>query len=97
MARVEWSEEASLNLDRLIQTHSLPNDTRRRVKHSLEQLTRFPRLGPVIAQRGEYELRFVLGPWPWLVIVYTYLDGEDRVVIVAAEDGRSAEGTTARR
>lgn len=97
MARVEWSKEAARSLDRLILTHSLPADTRHRLSHSLQPLKHFPRLGPSIGIRGGSELRFVLGPWRWMIVVYTYLEAEDRVVVLAVEDGRAGAVSTADR
>src|SRR2546430_15153889 len=95
MARVEWAESAVSALDQLILSHSLPDDTRDRVRASLRALERFSRSGPELAElEGETELRFLIGPWPWLVIVYVY---DDRVVVVSPEDGRAATSTVARR
>jgi len=37
------------------------------------------------------ELRFILGPWRWMVVVYAYDVIEDTVWIVTIEDGRSPE------
>ena len=34
--------------------------------------------------------RFVLGPWPWLILLYDYDESADRVFVVAAHDARSA-------
>lgn len=96
MARVEWSEEAVLSLDRLIRTHALPADTKARLKRSLRPLAQFPLMGPSISARG-HELRFVLGPWRWMIVVYAYFEAEDRVVVVAVEDGRSSTAVTAHR
>lgn len=96
MARVEWSVEAARSLDRLIQTHSLPSDTRERVRRSLRPLEQFPLIGPAVRARG-HELRFILGPWRWMIIVYVYLRDDDRVVIVSVEDGRSSTSVTSRR
>ena len=96
MARVEWSDQAVRSLDRLIQSHSLPADTRERLKRSVRPLERFPLLGPVVGARGP-ELRFLLGPWRWMIVVYAYFEDEDRVVILSVEDGRSATATTADR
>jgi plasmid stabilization system protein ParE len=96
MARLEWSEGALLSMDRLRLTHSLPADTRERIEASAAPLARFPRLGPelrVLPDGGE--LRFLIGPWPWLIIVCLYLETEDRVVIVSTEDGRAATATIA--
>jgi len=96
LPRVEWSEEAVRSLDRLIQTHSLPADTKARLKRSVRPLRRFPLIGPAVHARG-HELRFIVGPWRWLIVVYVYFEDEDRVVILSVEDGRSSTATTARR
>jgi plasmid stabilization system protein ParE len=98
VAQIFWAESARSALDRLILSHSLPTDTRERVKHSLLPLARFPRLGPEIAQLQDgKELRFLIGPWPWLVLVYVYDERTDRVTVVSPEDGRSAHATVTRR
>lgn len=34
--------------------------------------------------------RFILGPWPWLIIVYEYDEPDDVVIVHALRDGRSA-------
>jgi plasmid stabilization system protein ParE len=96
MARVQWSEQAARDVERLIRTHSLPADTKDRVKRSVRPLHRFPLLGPEIGARGR-TLRFLLGPWRWMIVVYVYFDDEDRVVVVAVEDGRTSTATTSLR
>jgi plasmid stabilization system protein ParE len=96
VARVEWSEQAVRSLDQLIATHSLPSDTKARLIRSVRPLERFPLLGPAVHAR-RHELRFILGPWRWMVVVYAYFEGEDRVVIVSVEDGRSSTAATAHR
>ena len=88
MAQVEIAAGARDDLERLIASHSLPSDTRERVRRSLGHLERFPLLGPALGGRWE-GLRFVLGPWRWLILVYVYLEVEDRVVVVTIQDGRS--------
>ena len=95
MATVEVSSGALEDLDRLIAGHSLPADTRARVVRSLEPLGRFPLLGPALTGRWE-GLRFLLGPWRWLILVYVYLEEDDRVVIVTIQDGRSSRAATGR-
>jgi len=95
VARVELTRGAVADLDRLILTHSLPPDTRERVRRSLGPLGRFPRLGASIDERRPDE-RFVIGPWHWLIAVYEYREPEDRVVVLSIEDGRSAAATTGR-
>ena len=89
MARVELAAAAAEDLDRLIVTHSLPADTKQRLRRSLRPLERFPLLGAPLEGRWA-EFRFVLGPWRWMVIVYAYLEGEDRIVVVTVQDGRSS-------
>lgn len=89
MPSVELSEAATEGLARLIKTHSLPADTPERVRRSLRPLERFPRLGAELGGRWR-GLRFLLGPWRWMILVYVYIEDEDRVVVVTIEDGRSA-------
>lgn len=89
MARVELSDAAVEDLDRLILTHSLPPDTKERVKRSLRPLARFPRIGAELVGRWA-GLRFLLGPWRWMILVYVLLEEDDRVVIVTIQDGRSS-------
>lgn len=94
MARVELATAAVADLDRLIRTHSLPADTKRRVQRSLRPLRRFPRLGPELRGRWQ-DLRFLLGPWRWMLIVYVFIEDDDRVVIVTIQDARSSTAATA--
>lgn len=89
MARVELASVAVEDLDRLVRTHSLPADTRERVVHSLRVLERFPLIGPALDGRWE-GFRFLLGPWRWLLLIYVFVEAEDRVVIVTVQDARSA-------
>jgi plasmid stabilization system protein ParE len=89
MARVELTHSARDDLERLIRSHNLPADTVDRVRRSLRALERFPLLGPALEGRWS-GLRFVLGPWRWMILVYVYLDDEDRVVVVTVQDGRSS-------
>ena len=91
MAVVELAVSAVEDLDRLIQTHSLPADTKARVARSVRGLERFPELGPPLT--GAWEgMRFILGPWRWMPLVYVVLG--DRVVVVTIQDARSATSAT---
>jgi ParE toxin of type II toxin-antitoxin system, parDE len=96
VARIELAAAAVEDLERLILTHSLPADTKARVQRTLLPLESFPLLGAALGGRWQ-NLRFVLGPWRWMVIVYAYLDDEDRVVVVTIQDGRSSTAPTASR
>ena len=88
MARVELSAAAVEDIERLIRPHSLPAETRQRLKHTLLPLQRFPLFGVLLEGRWS-GYRFVLGPWRWMIVVYAYIE-EDRVVIVTVQDGRSS-------
>lgn len=95
MASVELARTAVEDLDALIRAHSLPADTRARVIRSLRSLERFPLIGPALSGRWE-DFRFLLGPWRWMLLVYIYVEAEDRVVVVTIQDARasiSARGT----
>jgi len=96
VARVELAEAAAEDLERLIRTHSLPPDTKERVKRSLQPLQTFPHIGAPLAGRWE-GFRFLLGPWRWMLIVYEYFEDDDRVVVVTIQDGRSSRAATAAR
>lgn len=82
-----------LDLDRLIQTHSLPANTRDRFRRSVQPVERFPLIGASLEGRWA-PYRFVLGPWRWMLVVYTYDEGADRVAIVTVQDTRSARAAT---
>jgi hypothetical protein len=93
VARVELAEAAVVDLERLIRTHSLPPDTKERVKRSLQSLEAFPLIGAALA--GKWEgFRFVLGPWRWMVVVYEYFEDEQRVVVATIQDGRASRSPT---
>jgi hypothetical protein len=89
VAAVELAVAAVEDLDALIRTHSLPADTRPRVARSLRSLGQFPLMGAALDGRWE-GFRFVLGPWRWLLLVYVFIESEDRVVVVTIQDGRSS-------
>ena len=93
MAQIELARAAVEDLDRLVLTHSLPDDTRQRVRKALEPLRQFPRLGQELAGRWE-GFRFILGPWRWMLLVYTFDEAHDRVVIVTIQDARTSRAAT---
>jgi hypothetical protein len=96
MGRVVVTEAAARSLADLIDSHSLPADTNARIRRTLAPLERFPRFGPAL-DPATPEIRFLLGPWRWLVIVYAYRETDDLVAVLAFEDGRSARSATTRR
>lgn len=93
MSQVELSRQAVDSLDRLILTHSLPEDTRRRVRTVLAPLTTFPELGRELEGRWSQH-RVLLGPWRWMLLVYRLDPDNDRVVVVTIEDARSSAVAT---
>ncbi|HEV3035256.1 MAG TPA: hypothetical protein VGX72_10740 [Solirubrobacteraceae bacterium] len=93
MAHIELSFTAIERLDRMIVTHSLPADTRARVQRSLRKLEQFPLIGRQLDERWG-DLRFIVGPWRWLLIVYVYEGTADRVLIVTIQDARSSASVT---
>jgi plasmid stabilization system protein ParE len=93
VAHVELARAAVEDLDRLIAVLSLPADTRERVRRSLVPLSEFPRLGTELTGRWA-GLRFLLGPWRWMLVVHEYVDDEDRVVILTIQDARSSAAAT---
>jgi hypothetical protein len=96
MSRVELAAAAVEDLDSLIRTHSLPSDSRARVARSLRPLERFSLMGPALSGRWE-GFRFLLGPWRWMVLVYVFIESEDRVVVVTIQDARGSTASTATR
>jgi hypothetical protein len=93
VARVVVAESAQADLNALILSHSLPASTRARVRTSLLPLANFPLLGPALTGRWQ-GFRFVLGPWPWMLLVYTYDGAADQVSVVTIQDSRSARAAT---
>ncbi len=93
MARVFVTETARADLDQLIRSHSLPASTRDRLKTSLASLETFPLLGRALSGRWA-GFHVVLGPWPWMLVVYAFDEAADRVVVVTIQDSRSARAAT---
>ena len=90
------TETAARSLAELIDSHSLPVDTHDRVQRTLEPLKRFPLFGAAL-DAASPQLRFIISPWRWLVILYAYREADDTVAILAFEDGRSARSATTKR
>lgn len=93
---VQLTAGATSQLHDLIDTHGLPPDTRSRLGRILQSLARFPEMGAALEPGAPSPgLRFLLGPWRWMLIVYTILG--DRVVVVAIEDARNSNAVSADR
>jgi plasmid stabilization system protein ParE len=93
LSEVRLSSDAVKDLERMIITHSLPPDTRQRVRRSLRPLEQFPRIGRQLEGRWT-PLRFILGPWRWMLILYSYEEPDDLVLVVAFQDARSSSPAT---
>lgn len=93
MPRIELSRRAVDNLDSLIRTHSLPADTRERVRRVLQPLGTFPNVGRELEGRWA-DHRVVLGPWRWMLLVYRVDNLNDRVVVVTVQDARASSTAT---
>jgi plasmid stabilization system protein ParE len=93
MARVVVAEPARQDLADLVRSHSLPASARDRVRRAIEPLAAFPLLGPALEGRWD-GFRLILGPWPWMLIVYAYDEEADLVIVVTIQDARS--GTSPR-
>lgn len=89
--------EAVAALDRLIVSHTLPSDTRERFRRSIKPLETFPRLGRELAGGGYDGLRFVLGPWRWMVVVYDYDEAQDVIGVLTVQDARSSTAASSFR
>jgi plasmid stabilization system protein ParE len=89
VATVLITPRATRDIDAAISALGLPADTRRRVARSLGMLQDFPRAGRAL--EGSWApMRFILGPWPWMILIYVYDEDADRVSVVAMYDARSS-------
>lgn len=93
MATVEIALVAERDLAELITSRDLPRDTLERVGRSLLTLEQFPRGGRSLTGRWR-GLRVLIGPWAWLIAIYSYEETRDRVTIVAFQDARAAGAAT---
>ena len=96
MATVLVSPRARRDLQRLIETHSLPASTTARVAASIAPLAEFPSIGAPLTGRWA-RFRFLLGPWRWLLIIYEYDENQDVVGIATVQDARASGAATASR
>ena len=95
MATIEVTRLARDELRGLVETRRLPGDTRDRVSRSLLTLEEFPRAGKQLSGVWR-DCRALIGPWGWLIVVYMYLEAEDRIVVIAFHDARTSDAAIAR-
>jgi hypothetical protein len=94
MPAIEITRLARDELRALIKTRQLPADTRDRVSHTLLALEEFPRAGKRLSGVWR-DCRAVIGPWGWLIVVYRYVEAEDRIVVIAFHDARTSTAAIA--
>jgi hypothetical protein len=95
MSTIEVTRLARDELRELIVTRELPADTGQRVSQSLLTLEAFPRAGKQLLGVWR-DCRALIGPWGWLIVVYLYIETEDRVVVIAFHDARTSDAAIAR-
>jgi hypothetical protein len=89
LAEIRVTPRAQRDVNEAIANLGLPADTWARIGRSLRVLETFPLAGSALGGRWA-PARFVLGPWPWMLLLYTYDESTDRVHLVAAHDARAA-------
>jgi hypothetical protein len=95
MTTIEVTRLARDELRELIETRQLPADTRERVSRTLLTLEEFPRAGKQLSGIWR-DCRALIGSWGWLIVVYMYIEAEDRVVVIAFHDARTSDAAIAR-
>jgi plasmid stabilization system protein ParE len=93
VAQIVVTPQARRDVEETAGALNLPADVWSRVGRSLRVLETFPLAGAEL--RGRWSpTRFVLGPWPWMLLLYRYDEMSDRVFVVAMHDARSASSAT---
>ena len=95
MQAIEVTRQARDELRELIESRKLSADTQDRVARSLLTLEDFPRAGKQLSGVWR-DCRALVGPWGWLIVVYIYIESEDRVVVIAFHDARTSDPAIAR-
>jgi len=94
LARLIVTPRAERDVEEAITNLNLPVDTWARIGRSLRLLEDFPLAGRAL-EGGWSAVRFLLGPWPWMILLYVYDERSERVFLVSAHDARSATSATA--
>jgi plasmid stabilization system protein ParE len=96
VARVIVTPRAVQDLHALIDGLGLGEQTLQRVQRSLGLLERFPLAGRALT--GAWEgTRFLIGPWPWMILIYVHDEADDAVYVVSVHDGRSGGSPSSQR
>ncbi|HEX8392486.1 MAG TPA: hypothetical protein VF665_09040 [Longimicrobium sp.] len=96
MARIVVAPFARDDLRDLIEILKLPKNTRSRVRELIRILETAPEAGAPLEGRWK-GFRFILGPWPWMLIIYAYDHDADQVSVVTIQDARRAQAATTSR
>jgi len=89
VAEVIVTPRAERDVEEAIASLNLPADSWTRIVRSLRVLETFPSGGRAL--QGKWSgTRMVLGPWPWMLLIYRYDEVADEVRVVAMHDARSA-------
>lgn len=86
--KIHVAESAAEHLAHLIAVLLLPEDTRARVRTRIETLAEFPDIGVPLPNAAHPDLRFIVGPWRWMLIVYQVDRALDVITVIAIEDAR---------
>jgi plasmid stabilization system protein ParE len=94
LARLVVTPRAERDVEEAMANLNLPADTWGRIGRSLRLLEDFPLAGREL--EGNWSAaRFLLGPWPWMILVYRYEEPRDTIFLVAVHDARAATSPTA--
>jgi plasmid stabilization system protein ParE len=88
VARVVVTPGAVEDLNSLVAALGMSESALARVQRSLRILERFPKAGRALS--GPWEgARFLVGPWPWMILAYIHDEPDDAVFVVSVQDARS--------
>lgn len=93
MPTVVVAPRAAEDLERIITSNELPADARSRVRSLLAPLAEFPRMGSPLGGRWE-GFRYLLGPWPWMLLLYVFDEEQDLVAVTTIQDARMRDAAT---
>jgi plasmid stabilization system protein ParE len=96
VARVVVTPGAVEDLNSLVAALGMSESALARVQRSLRILERFPKAGRALSGPWEGN-RFLVGPWPWMILVYIHDEPDDAVFVVSVHDARSGSSPTGSR
>jgi hypothetical protein len=89
VAQIVITPQARRDVDEAMSALNLPADTWSRIARTLQVLETFPLAGSEL--EGQWaSMRFVLGPWSWMILLYRYDEPSDHAFVIAMHDARSA-------